>query len=231
MPTPSVQTRFRQSTASEHARERLVDAALDLFGRYSFDGVSTRTLAQRAKVNLAAIQYYFGSKEGLYLAVARHINERIGSQMRPALADVEGAFNIQKPSKDECFAMVCRLLEVMVRTTLESADSTKWVAIFLREQMEPSAAFDILFEGVMRPMHQCLCRLVGRILDLDPEAAQTKLLVYVITGQLLVFHISRAAVSRTLGWQGYRQEEVARIQAVLLDSVRALLGMAEARPT
>jgi len=208
-----------------------VDAALDLFGRYSFDGVSTRTLARQARVNLAAIQYYFGSKEGLYLAVARHIDQRIGSQVRPVLAEVETALAARNPSRDVCFAMMCRLLEVMIGTTLGSIDSKKWVGIFMREQMEPSAAFDILFEGVMRPMHRCMCRLAGRILDVDPEAAETKIRVYAIMGQLVMFHISRAAVTRTLGWQGFQSEEVASIRAVLLQNMRALLGMEDARST
>lgn len=229
MTTPSAQSRLKQSLAPEHARARLVDAAIDLFGRNSFDGVSTRTLAQRAKVNLAAIQYYFGSKEGLYLAVARRINERIRSEVAPALAEMEGVLNARVPSREECFTMVCRLMEVMIATTLESPDSMKWVGILVREQIEPSPAFDILFEGVMRPTHECLCRLVAGILGTDPQAAETKIRVYTIMGQVIMFHVSRAAVARTLGWETYRPEQVASIKSVVLESVRALLGMNDAR--
>ncbi|MCG8692946.1 MAG: TetR family transcriptional regulator, partial [Minwuiales bacterium] len=51
------------------ARERLLDAAVGLFAERGFDGVSTRELVSRAKVNLSAITYHFGGKEALYRAV------------------------------------------------------------------------------------------------------------------------------------------------------------------
>src|SRR5579862_9588675 len=52
-------------------RLRLLEAAIDVFGRHGFDGASTRMLAKAAGVNLQAIPYHFGGKEGLYLAVDR----------------------------------------------------------------------------------------------------------------------------------------------------------------
>ncbi|MCA1961693.1 MAG: CerR family C-terminal domain-containing protein [Desulfomonile sp.] len=231
MSPASARAGLKQPSAPEDARKRLVDAALNLFGRNSFEGVSTRTLSQQAGVNLAAIQYYFGGKEGLYLAVARHIDSRIGSLARPVLAKVEADLDARTPTREECFEMVCNLLEVMIKTTLETPDSKKWVGILVREQMEPSPAFDILYEGVMSPMHHCLSRLTGLILGLDPEAEETKIRVFALMGQLIMFHVSRTLVTRTLGWEGYRSSEVESIRAILLENVRALLGMEEKRAT
>jgi len=231
MSPPSSQARLKHASAPEDARKRLVDAALDLFGRNSFEGVSTRALTRQAGVNLAAIQYYFGSKEGLYLAVARHIDKRVGLLARPVLAEAEAALDARTLTRDECLDMVCRLMEAMIATTLETPDSMKWVGILVREQMEPSPAFDILYEGVMKPMHRCLCRLAGHILGLDPGAEETKIRVFALMGQLIMFHVSRALVTRTLEWDGYRPNEVESIRAVVLDNVRALLDMKEAHVT
>ena len=58
---------------SEATRQRLIDTGLTLFGRYGFDGVTTRQLATTAQVNQAAIPYHFGGKEGVYLAIAEQI--------------------------------------------------------------------------------------------------------------------------------------------------------------
>src|SRR5690606_15865778 len=58
-------------------RARLIEAALDSFGRLGFEGASTREIAKAAKANLAAIAYHFGSKEALHVAVAEHIIARI----------------------------------------------------------------------------------------------------------------------------------------------------------
>ncbi|MBE9190364.1 TetR family transcriptional regulator [Gloeocapsopsis crepidinum LEGE 06123] len=66
-PQPNVQQR------GEDARHRLIDAGIEVFGISGFEAASTRHIADKAGVNLAAIPYYFGSKEGLYRAVAEHI--------------------------------------------------------------------------------------------------------------------------------------------------------------
>jgi AcrR family transcriptional regulator len=55
------------------AKKRLIKAGLEIFGTFNLEGATTRQLAQRAGVNQAAIPYYFGGKEGLYLAVIEHL--------------------------------------------------------------------------------------------------------------------------------------------------------------
>ena len=52
-------------------RERILEAAEHGFGDLGFDGASLRQLAQAARVNLATVYYYFGSKEGLMEAVLK----------------------------------------------------------------------------------------------------------------------------------------------------------------
>ena len=58
-------------------REKLLTSSIDVFGRYGFDGATTRMLAETAGVNLQAIPYYFGGKEGLYIAAAEHLSSII----------------------------------------------------------------------------------------------------------------------------------------------------------
>lgn len=52
-------------------RERILDAAEELFTLYGFDGTSTRMITSRAGVNLASVNYHFGSKEALIQEVFR----------------------------------------------------------------------------------------------------------------------------------------------------------------
>lgn len=46
-------------------KEKIVAAALKLFSKKGVDSVSVRDITQAAKVNLSAISYYFGGKQGL----------------------------------------------------------------------------------------------------------------------------------------------------------------------
>ena len=50
-------------------RQHLLEVAELLFARHGFEAVSIRELAKEAKVNIAMVSYYFGSKEGLFEAV------------------------------------------------------------------------------------------------------------------------------------------------------------------
>ena len=55
---------------SHHAtRARIFDAAEALFIECGFDGTSLRQVTARAKVNLAAVNYHFGGKNGLFTAM------------------------------------------------------------------------------------------------------------------------------------------------------------------
>src|SRR5262245_12691635 len=59
--------------AAADTRTRLLEAGLDHFGRVGFEGANIRAIAAAAGANIAAINYHFGGKRGLYLAVANHI--------------------------------------------------------------------------------------------------------------------------------------------------------------
>jgi len=50
-------------------KDHILDVAERIFSNLGFDGASTRFISSEAGVNMAMLNYYFGSKEGLFLAV------------------------------------------------------------------------------------------------------------------------------------------------------------------
>ncbi|WP_121808055.1 TetR/AcrR family transcriptional regulator [Mucilaginibacter kameinonensis] len=50
-------------------KDHILDVAEKVFADLGYDGASTRTISGEAGVNMAMLNYYFGSKEGLFLAV------------------------------------------------------------------------------------------------------------------------------------------------------------------
>jgi len=54
------------------ADQRIITAAIALYGDMGFTGVSLKTIAARAGVSAPLISHYFGSKDGLRLACDRH---------------------------------------------------------------------------------------------------------------------------------------------------------------
>ncbi len=71
---------------ADATRRRLLDGALAQFAQHGFAGASTRELAAAARVNVATLNYYFHSKQGLYDAVVDEVYRRLGARAAAALA-------------------------------------------------------------------------------------------------------------------------------------------------
>ena len=53
-------------------KDRILEVAEELFAEKGFEGTSVRELARKARVNVAMISYYFGSKEELFASLVEH---------------------------------------------------------------------------------------------------------------------------------------------------------------
>jgi AcrR family transcriptional regulator len=78
---------MRKPKAPEENRARIVAAAIDEFASRGFKGASMDAIAARTHTTRALINYYFGSKEKLYIAVL----ERVYSEIR----DAEGQLDLE----------------------------------------------------------------------------------------------------------------------------------------
>ncbi len=221
----AVRNRTRRGVTSAEPRKRLIEAGLDLFGKYSFDGASTRMLAELAEVNLAAITYYFGGKEGLYLAVADHIVEQVDGVLGHRLAKIQEALNKEALSKEHSFHLLCELLEFLITRFLGRPQTDKWLSIIVREQLCPTKAFDILFEGFMRPLQTVLFGLAARIMGRGQDDQEVKLRVFTLMGEIQVFNISPSAVKRTLNWESYKPENLDAIRCVIMDNLKGIFSI------
>lgn len=70
-------------------KQRILGAAEELFARHGFAGASLRRVTAAAKVNLAAVNYHFGSKENLIEEVFRRRLDELNQQRMARLATVE----------------------------------------------------------------------------------------------------------------------------------------------
>jgi TetR/AcrR family transcriptional regulator, regulator of cefoperazone and chloramphenicol sensitivity len=205
-------------------RNRLIEAAIEIFAVNGFDGTSTRMLAERAKANLGAIPYYFGSKVGLYRASAQHIADGLSEKMLGTVIEVELALKNRKLDDHELFELFDRLMiRKFAAIVLGSAEADSWSYFIVREQMRPREGFEILYRSVMARIQKLCMTLVARMtkeLDDDPRTA---IRAMTIIGEIMVFRTARAATMKRLGWPRFTEERLSQVQAVLRENAQRLL--------
>lgn len=208
----------------EATRERLLRAAIDVFGRHGFEA-STRELARAAGVNLAAIPYHFGSKRGLYLAAAEHIASGVRHRLGPALERVPLETDATL-DEARARALLQGILEALARVMVDDA-AASWARFVIREQMEPSEAFERLHGGAIGPIFETLARLVARITGGRPGDRAVRIQVPRLVGQVLILRAARATVLRELRWERIGEEEFALIRSLIRTSVAGIRGVDE----
>jgi AcrR family transcriptional regulator len=212
----------KDARSGDPTRARILDAALDLFGERGPSGTTVRDIARRASVNVAAISYHFGGKDELYRAVATDltalIHDRVLESAGPYLATLP-----------ETPAAAGQALEALLETIVDvivGPEEMRRVARFiLREQMEPTEAFEIFF-GTLSRLHLAGCRFLGMAAGVDPEAEATKLRVFLLVGQVIFLRVAEAAVRRRLGRDGYDAAFLDEVKGLVRQSARAAIAAA-----
>ena len=212
----------RPETADPDARQRLLEAGLELFGLYNLEGTTTRQLAQRARVNQAAIPYYFGGKEGLYLAVIQHLFVTHVASFQPMVEETRAGLASNKLTKGEALRLLKRLLAAMLEVVLQKGASATWARIMMREQMQPTAAFDFLYANAYQRTHEAVSGLLAVILEQKASDPNLILRAQMVIGQVLIFLAGRETIRRRLNLTGYSDEEIREIQKALADQLDLL---------
>ncbi len=184
MPVSASATRpMRSSDHTQHAatRERLLDASERLFAERGFACASVREITGAAHCNLAAVNYHFGGKRGLYRALFRsrlaQLRERRVASVRQALAagdetTLEGVLRVFADAFLEPLIAEGggrRLLELIARETL---DPQLPRALFEREVVEPvrgalADALVRLMPGLGRlAARRCVVSIVGQLMQI-----------------------------------------------------------------
>ncbi|EGV20131.1 CerR family C-terminal domain-containing protein [Thiocapsa marina] len=202
-------------------RQRLLRSALRAFGHNDYDAVSNRQLVQDAGANVAAISYHFGGKRELYLATAAYLAEQLGEGMREQLVRIEQA--LPDASADDCRRLLGQLLGDFALRLLVGPLSEDAPGFIFREQNQPTAAFDVLYENLFGPMHAVMAELVAGARGLAQVDTECRLVAHALTGPTIAFRAARTTLLRHLGRDAYTDDDVAQIQALLCAMTEAAL--------
>lgn len=171
-------------------KQRLLDAAIKIFGSKGFIASTVREICQEADVNVAAVNYHFGDKEQLYATVLRSIFQTYGNMRDPELSKIakSGA-----PAEERLRAHIHAAVLQSYDRDCDSCskcegkckDECAPYSIFLMEMAHPTACLDEIVQTYIKPdsiqltdilrdylgpnagdrlINQCACSIWGQIL-------------------------------------------------------------------
>jgi TetR/AcrR family transcriptional regulator, regulator of cefoperazone and chloramphenicol sensitivity len=224
-----VERHYRPRTyqRGEDTRRRILDAAIEVFAADGYEGASTRTLAERAGVNLPAIQYYFGSKEGLYRAVVEYMVRQMDARMRPIADRVRASLSDGEPSRKELLSLLCEVLDAFVLVVFDKEHQQSRRLLWARSEIEQTAALDALHEGAMKQIFEPCVTLIARLLGLSAEDEQVVLRTIAMLGQVVIF--CNKGTRRALGWTDFGEDRIAAIQTVVRRHAEAIFPAESAK--
>ena len=205
---------------------RLLDVAVDHFGRLGLEGASTRAIARDADTLMSSITYHFGGKSGLYLAAADHIAANMHTQIAPTL-ERAAALCGDDGDIDAARAAIQAIIGGMTMVMLHD-DTAAESRFIVREQAEPTEAFTRLYSGVMGQMLERLSKLIKRVADNRLTETQCRVRAMTLVGQVLVFRVARATVMTGMGWTHIGPEEATVIVETITANINAILDQLQA---
>src|SRR5579863_9413772 len=164
---------------------RLLDTAIEQFGRQGLEGASTRAIAAAANTAMSSITYHYGGKEGLYLAAAQRIGEQISERFATAMTAAPEPDSLDPAAAVE---QVITLADAFLSMML-SPVSAPWARFIVREQMEPTEAFEVLWSQFMSRLSGHFVKLVLRAGNGRWKPAEARVRAVALVGQILVFRV------------------------------------------
>ncbi len=192
-----------------------------MFAERGYYNVTIREISRRAGANVAAVNYTFGDKLGLYTEVLR---QSVRSSQTAALAAA-----LDSAATPE------ELLRKMIRARLLSlcgGTRPDWhFRIVMHEFSQPTPAMARVIDEGMRPIYDRVRKAVGKMIGFPANHEKTRLCNNSIMGQVLFYTFSQPVLARLQPELKLTPEQLERIADHITEFSLAYLKKAGARKT
>lgn len=162
---------------SAATRQKLVDSAGPIFAEKGYYSATVREICKRAGANVAAVNYHFKDKLGLYEEVLIQCKRAAHVDQIRALLDQGG-------SPEDILRDVIR---ARVRGMRKNAMASWQLRIFAHELADPSPVLSRMINRVSRPIYDRLLELTGKIIGMPSRHMKTRLCAHSVMGQILFY--------------------------------------------
>jgi AcrR family transcriptional regulator len=182
----------------DEPREQLLNAAGEIFAEKGFKATTIRDICGKAQANVAAVNYYFRDKMGLYIEAVKRAH---CSPVTIDLAQLTGATTAQK----------LHLFVLGMLTHLLDDSRPAWHAqLMMRELAEPTEACVALVESYIRPQALQLEAILGAVVP-SHNRADFYMFGFSVVAQCLFYRVQRPIAELLVGPAEYATYSVEKL--------------------
>lgn len=174
------------STRSAATRERLIEAAGEVFAAEGYRKATIDQICRRAGANIAAVNYHFGDKEKLYAEVFAYA-DRCATEAHPVAVTSNG-------SKAE--ERLRRQIEALIGRLFDRGRPAWHAQLMAREMVEPTAVLDRRVDERIRATYDQLAAIVRELIGAKAAPETVRLCVFSILGQCVFYRHSAPIITR-----------------------------------
>jgi AcrR family transcriptional regulator len=194
----------RGADQQSDSRQRLLRVAEELFGLVGFRRATVREICERARVNNAMVNYYFGGKEGLYRAVLEFsLTESLRKPHAKATLETQHAGPEER--------LRAFITEFLMYALANEPTRTRTARLIIREMAEPSEALRWVVDTLIRPVADDVETLVREFLGTRASDEDIRWYAHSIIGQCLHYRSQRPALDHMYPDQKLGPEEARRL--------------------
>lgn len=204
---------------TDTTRERIAVAAGEIFAERGFDGTTVRDICQRAGANVAAVNYYFGDKQRLYVeAVVQAHRWRMEQAPLPD-------WSASTPAETK----LADFIATFIRRVRSGPDGTWHSKLMMREMVNPTAACAELVQSSIRPQFEILLQILRELMPADISSDELQLTAFSIVGQCLFYHFADPVIRNLLSADDYVAFDINRLARHITDfSLASIKGRTRA---
>ncbi len=191
----------------QETRQRLLDVAIRLFSERGFKNVTVRDICVEADANLAAVNYYFRDKLGLYKEVVTMVADVMDKTKQEAMGRAEGS--PEERLRTYIRGFLHRLL---------GCEERNWAEMLMQNEFKnPTPAFDLIVHKGIIPHAMRLCGLMGELMDLPSSDVRVQFCASMIQGQCLFFRTAMPVTARINPGFKYTTEAIDELATRIAD--------------
>lgn len=198
----------------DSTRQRLLDAAGELFAEKGFEGAAVREICDKAGVNAASVNYYFGDKQRLYFeAVSQAQCVRVEMVPMP-----------EWPAGTPATERLRDFVHTFLRRMMWEERPAWHLELMLRELAHPTDACAHVVEDYIRPSCEVLKGILTELLPPDAPYADTFMVGFSIVGQCLFYHVHRPIAAQLMGVEEFNSLTLEQLAEHISNFTLAALG-------